>query len=80
MTKQDADLIDRLGAPTPKFFKKIIKIGLTIGAIGGGLLAIPTSIVLLPAAIITAAGYMAATGTVAAFVAKTAVDWDKVNN
>lgn len=63
----------RLKHESPDFFKKIQKTAITIGSIGGGILLIPTSMVVLPAALVTVAGYMAACGFVAAFVAKTPV-------
>ena len=53
--------------PTPPFFKKVRNIGLTIAAIGGAVLAAPVA---LPAAVITAAGYLAVAGTVASTVSQ----------
>lgn len=61
----------RLTRPTPKFFKKLIKIGLTIGAVSGAVLAAPIT---LPALVVTIAGYGLTVGTVTAIVAKTAVE------
>lgn len=68
------ELITRVTSESPKFFKNIQKIGLTLGAVGGALLLIPASVVVLPAAVITMAGYFVAIGTVAAAVAKTTVE------
>lgn len=67
------ELITRLTSPSPTFFKRIQAIGITVGVIGGTLMALPTTIIILPAALSTAAGYMVAIGTVAAAVAKTPV-------
>lgn len=61
----------RLVRPTPKFHKKLIRIGLTIGAVGAAIIAAPIA---LPAAVITAAGYAVTVGTVTAIIAKTAVE------
>jgi hypothetical protein len=46
-------LAERLKSPTPKFFKTIRKIGLSVAAIGGALLAAPVG---LPVALVTVAG------------------------
>lgn len=61
----------RLIKPTPKFHKKLIRIGLVIGAVSGTILTLPLS---LPAIVITIAGYGVAVGTVTAVIAKTAVE------
>lgn len=62
------ETIERVKKPTPNYFKKIIKIGIALGAIGG---AIATAPIALPAAIVTAGGYLATAGIIAAAVAKT---------
>jgi hypothetical protein len=56
-------ITERIKAPTPKFWKKVQKIGLTIGAIGTALIAAPIT---LPALVVSAAGYMVVAGTVTA--------------
>jgi ABC-type xylose transport system permease subunit len=61
---------ERFKAPTPNFWKKIQKIGLTLGAIGGILVAAPIT---LPAAIVTAAGYMVVAGGVTATLSQLTV-------
>jgi ABC-type xylose transport system permease subunit len=61
----------RWDAKTPKFFKKIIKLGVGVGVVGGVIATLPVS---LPAAIVTLGGYMVATGTVTAAVAKLTVE------
>jgi len=63
------EIINRLISPTPKFFKKIRTIGLTLGAIGGALLTAPIT---LPATVITIAGYLATAGIVASAVSTVA--------
>jgi len=60
-----SEITKRIKSPTPKFFKKIRTIGLTLGAIGGALLAAPIT---LPATIVTVAGYLATAGIVASAV------------
>ncbi|MCL4640339.1 MAG: hypothetical protein M5Z89_15190 [Olivibacter sp.] len=59
------EITERIKSPTPKFFKKIRTIGLTLGAIGGALLAAPIA---LPATVTTIAGYLATAGIVASAV------------
>lgn len=68
--EKELSLIERFKAPTPKFWKKVRNIGLTIGAVGGGLLTLPVS---LPASVITIAGYMVATGTLTGILSQTTV-------
>lgn len=58
----------RWKSDTPAFFRKVIKIGLTVGAIGGAILTAPIT---LPAGIISLGGYMVVAGLVSAGVAKT---------
>lgn len=64
-------LKQRVTSPTPKFFKKVRNIGLTLAAISGTLLAAPVA---LPAVIIKAAGYIAVASGVASAVSQTAVE------
>lgn len=65
------NIIQRLKAPTPKFFKVLRTIGLALVAASGAILAAPIA---LPAGLITAAGYVAVAGTVATAVSQTAVE------
>jgi uncharacterized transporter YbjL len=59
---------------TPKFFKKIRTIGLTLGAIGASIIAAPMA---LPAILIKVAGYLITAGLVAGGVSQTAVKNEK---
>lgn len=54
-------IVNRAKAPTPKFFKVLRSLGLTLAAVGGTVLAAP---ILLPAAAISIAGYLAVAGGV----------------
>ena len=56
-------LAQRWKAQTPKFWKRVQKVAITLGAVAGVILTAPVS---LPAAVVTAAGYVATAGTVAA--------------
>ena len=64
-------IVERIQAPTPKFFKTLRTIGLALAALGGSILASPVAI---PAAIVTLAGYVALAGGVITAVSQTAVD------
>ena len=64
-------IIQRAKAPTPKFFKKVRNISLTIAAIGTTILTAPVA---LPAVILKIAGYLAVAGGVAGTVSQTAVE------
>lgn len=55
------NIIERIQAPTPIFFKKLRNIGLVVAAIGTAIITAPIS---LPAAVVTAAGYLTVAGTV----------------
>ena len=63
-------LVERCKADTPPFFKKLRLVGLTLAAVGGVLVAAPIA---LPAAIITAGGYLIVAGSVATAVSQVAV-------
>ena len=71
MKSKSLSLTQRLRAPSPTFFKKIQRIGLIMGSIGGAILAAPFT---LPAAVLTAAGYLATAGLVASAVSATTVE------
>ena len=67
------NLIQRIQAPTPKFFRVVRTIGLCLTAAGGAILVSPIA---LPIA--TAGGYLIVAGTVATAVAQTAVESDNI--
>jgi hypothetical protein len=66
----DLTLVQRVLAPTPKFFRLVRTIGVVIGLVGASILASP---IVLPAAIVTIGGYLALAGSIATGVAQTAV-------
>lgn len=63
-------LAERVKSPTPKFFKKVRNISLTLAAVSATILAAPIS---LPTVLIKIAGYLAVAGSVAGTVSQTAV-------
>lgn len=56
-------LRDRWKAKVPEFWKKVQRVGIVAGVIGGALLAAPIS---LPATLITGATYLVVIGTTTA--------------
>lgn len=61
----------RWSAKTPTFWKKVQRIGLVAGALGAALVAAPLA---LPAAIVTASGYLIAVGGVTAALSQLTVE------
>jgi uncharacterized membrane protein HdeD (DUF308 family) len=64
-------IVERVKAPTPKFFRVLRSIGLALLGISGTIVAAP---VLLPAAVVTAAGYAAVAGGVLSAVSQITVN------
>ena len=64
-------VVERIKAPTPKFFKSLRTIGLTLAAVGAAILAAPVA---MPVALISIAGYFTLAGGVITAVSQTAVD------
>ncbi len=67
------NLIKRAKAPTPKFFKVLRNIGLTLAAVGGTILAAPIA---LPVIVTTIGGYLAVAGGVATAVSQLTTEKD----
>lgn len=67
----EMNVIDRVKAPTPKFFKKVRNIGMLLAAAGAALLAAPVT---LPAGIVALGGYLTTAGSVLTAVSQTTVD------
>ena len=70
------DLKERWNSKTPKFWKKVQRIAILVGAVAGTIIAAPIA---LPAAVITAAGYAVAIGTAVATVSQFTIE-DKPTN
>lgn len=70
MKNRNLNLVSRIAAPTPKWFRMIRNLGITLSAIGGTLVAAP---VVLPAALVTIGGYMLLGGTLIGAVSQTAI-------
>lgn len=71
MNQKELNIIERIIAPTPKFFRTLRNVGILLGTVGGVLLAAPVA---LPAALITAGGYLALAGGIITAVSQTTVE------
>jgi hypothetical protein len=69
-------IVERIKAPTPKFFKILRSIGLALLAISGTIVAAP---IVLPVTVITVAGYMAVAGGVISAVSQMTVAEENLN-
>lgn len=68
------NVIERMQEPTPKFFRVLRNTGIVLTALSGALLSAP---VLLPAAVVSVAGYLAVAGAVAGAVSQAAIFRDE---
>ena len=69
-------VVERIKAPTPKFFKILRSIGLALLAISGTIVAAP---IVLPVTVVTVAGYMAVAGGVISAVSQMTVTEENQN-
>ena len=69
-------VVERIKAPTPKFFKILRTIGLALLAISGTIVAAP---IVLPVTVVTVAGYMAVAGGVISAVSQMTVAEENLN-
>lgn len=65
------NIIKKVKAPTPKFFKQLRNIGLVMAAVGGSIVAAP---IVLPLTIVTLGGYLAVGGGVLSAVSQLTTD------
>lgn len=65
------NVVQRVKAPTPKFFKVLRTVGLALLAVSGSIVAAPIA---LPVVVVTAAGYVAVAGTILSAVSQITVD------
>ena len=67
-------VVKRIKKQTPKFFRTVRNVGLTLAAISAAIMASPVA---LPAILIKVAGYLAVAGTVTSAVSQTAVKHER---
>ena len=65
------NVIKRVKAPTPKFFKVLRTVGLALAAVGGSIIAAP---IVLPLAVVSIGGYLAVAGGVLSAVSQLTTD------
>ena len=68
------NIVDRAKAPTPKFFRILRTVGLTLLAVSGSVLAAPVA---LPTALVSIAGYLAVAGGVISAVSQVTTTIEK---
>lgn len=73
---EEKTLKQRWNGKTPKFWKKVQRIGIVAGALGAVILAAPVA---LPAVILTGAGYLVAVGGAAATLSQLTVEDNSEN-
>ena len=71
MATKNLSLVQRLTAPTSKFFRIIRNVGLVLAAAGGAIIAAPIT---LPLTLVTVAGYLTVAGSVMTSVAQATVE------
>jgi len=70
MKNNNMNVVERIKAPTPKWFKIVRNIGIALATVGGVIVASPLA---LPAGIVTAAGYLILGGSIISAVSQTGV-------
>ena len=71
MATKNLSLVERLTAPTSKFFRIVRNVGLCLAAVGGAIIAAPIA---LPLTLVTVAGYLTVAGSVMTAVAQATVE------
>ena len=71
MANKKLSLVERLTAPTSKFFRTLRNVGLCLATLGGAIIASPIT---LPMAVVTVAGYLTVAGGVLSAVSQVTVD------
>jgi len=61
------NILERVNAPTPDFFKRLRNFGLLLAAVSAAIFASP---IVLPATVVAVAGYLAVGGTVLSAVSQ----------
>lgn len=61
------EIVDRIKAPTPKFFRVLRNVGLVLAGVGTVLLTAPVA---LPTVLVTAGGYLVTAGGVATAISQ----------
>ena len=70
MKQRNLNLVSRIQEPTPKWFRIVRNLGLTLSAVDDVLVAAPVA---LPAAVVTVGGYLLLGGSIIGAVSQTAI-------
>ena len=70
MKNNKMNLVERIQAPTPKWFKILRTVGIALASVGGIIIASPIA---LPVGLVSAAGYLVLGGSIISVVSQTAV-------
>lgn len=70
MKNRNLNLVNRIASPTPKWFRIVRNIGLSLSAVGGVLVAAPVA---LPATLVAFGGYLLLGGSIIGAVSQTAI-------
>ena len=70
MKNNQMNIVERVQAPTPKWFKILRSVGIALASVGGVIIASPVA---LPVGIVSAAGYLVLGGSIISVVSQTAV-------
>ena len=70
MKNKSLNVMKRINAPTPKWFKTLRTIGIALASVGGVIIASPVA---LPVGLVSAAGYLVLGGSIISVVSQTAV-------
>ena len=70
MKNNNLNLVQRILAPTPKWFKIVRNIGLALASVGGIIVASPVA---LPVGLVSIAGYLVLGGSIISAVSQTGV-------
>lgn len=70
MKNKNLNLAERVKAPTPKWFKILRTVGITLASVGGIIIASPIA---LPVGLVSAAGYLVLGGSIISVVSQTGV-------
>lgn len=70
MKNKSLNMVERVNAPTPKWFKTLRTIGIALASVGGAIIASPVA---LPVGLVSAAGYLVLGGSIISVVSQTAV-------
>ena len=70
MKNEKMNLVERVIAPTPKWFRILRTVGVALTSVGGIIAASPVA---LPVGLVSAAGYLVLGGSIISVVSQTAV-------